>query len=220
MPEAASREDWPVSKLAGEEVCFQVLSPEQAATMGLTQSGTTGTKWVPIAVVWAREGHEDHAKDRLQKMQEENVVLDEVKAMRRELAATRRDLREPHWSAPANASEARRVLGLARKLRREPGKEKAPLGKVFDCIVLDGVSQRETAHRCSCAPSLVSARVASLEREFRMTLKQLRALALMDLEMETTVKGDRPRRRRHGARAAGGQGWESVAESPGEEPEF
>ncbi len=46
---------------------------------------------------------------------------------------------------PVVESEAPRVFGFLRKLRAEPGKQKAPLHRVFELLDLEGRSAVETA---------------------------------------------------------------------------
>ena len=145
--------------------------------------------------------------ERLGQWREESLVLTEMKAMRRELAATRQEWRETYPLRSVNEDELKRFLFVARKLRQESRNGKAPVGVVFDCLVLDGLSQRQTARACGCSPSLVVKRVVRLEGRFRSKIAHLRALAWRATDMETTVKGDRLRRRRQGA---GGLEWDST----------
>jgi len=100
-------------------------------------------------------------------------------------------------------TEALRIFTLLRKLRTDPGKRKAPLGTVFELTVLDGLSQKEAAKRCRprCVASLITARIRTIERRFGMPLADLRNYASDVRELESSVKGDRMRKRKSGARA-------------------
>jgi hypothetical protein len=99
---------------------------------------------------------------------------------------------------PIKESEAQRVFGVLRKLRIETGVRKAPLHTVFEYMVMQGLSGEETARKCKCVPSLISARVKTLQERFGMSVDQLRNYASPLSEMEATVKGDRRRRKSEG----------------------
>ena len=122
----------------------------------------------------------------------------------------------PQTAEPVGQSEAMRVFELLRKLRTEAGTEVAPLFDVFNYLVLDGLSQRETARRCGCSPALMSTRVATLEKRFERRIEELRALASDIREMGSTVKGDRYRRRSEGARTEESERWDSEEETSDE----
>jgi len=109
-------------------------------------------------------------------------------------------LREGAFSAPEplNQGEAQRVFAVLMKLRTETGVRKAPLHDVFEYMVLQGLSGEETARRCKCAPSLISARVKTLKERFGMSVGQLHHYASALSEMETAVKGDRRRGKKGG----------------------
>lgn len=127
------------------------------------------------------------------------------------------------WASPVMKpvveSEAQRVFGFLRKLRAEPGKQKAPLHRVFELMVLEGRSAVETARRCQprCVPSLITARIKTLEERFGMSLERLRNLAADIRDMESTVKGDRRRKRRDGAMAEAAGSDAGADEGAGEE---
>lgn len=94
-------------------------------------------------------------------------------------------------------SEVQRILGVLTKLRTETGVRKAPLHTVFDYMVFQGLSGEETARKCKCAPSLISARAKTLKERLGMSVEQLRNLSSQLLERDRTVKGD-PRRKKSG----------------------
>lgn len=95
--------------------------------------------------------------------------------------------------------EARRVFLLLKRMETGPKERKAPLVAVFRLLVMEGLSQRVVAGRCSCAESLISARVVTIESGFGMPIERLRNFASELREMETAVKGERRRRKSAGA---------------------
>lgn len=94
--------------------------------------------------------------------------------------------------------EARRVFLLLQRLESRPKQRKASLGTVFRLLVLEGLSQRATATRCDCVESLISARVAAIERAFGMSIGQLRNFASELLSLEAAAKGERTRKKNFG----------------------
>lgn len=96
-------------------------------------------------------------------------------------------------------SEATRIFVLLEKLRSKRAGMKAPLYDVFVATVLEGLSQRAAAKKCGCSPAQMSKRVRELVREFGLPLKQLQNYARPLLEMQTSVKGDRRRKRKPGS---------------------
>ena len=65
---------------------------------------------------------------------------------------------KPVAVAPVSDSEAVRVFALMKALDDGQRNRKAPLGRVFRLLVLEGLSQAATAKQCGCSPGLVSAR--------------------------------------------------------------
>jgi hypothetical protein len=96
---------------------------------------------------------------------------------------------------PINQGEAQRIFAVLTKLRTETGVRKAPLHDVFEYMVMQGLSGEETARRCKCVPSLISARVRTLKERFGMPVSQLQHYASVLNEMETSVRGDKRRRK-------------------------
>lgn len=96
-------------------------------------------------------------------------------------------------------TEATRIFELMRKLRSDSANQKAPPIDVFIFTVLEGLSQKETAKRCKCVPSLVSSRVKAIERTFNLTIEQLRNYASEIREMQSSVKGDKRAKKTDGA---------------------
>jgi hypothetical protein len=99
-------------------------------------------------------------------------------------------------------SEAKRVLALRKKLRIAGKNHKAPHNEVFDLLVVEDRSQEFVAREFDCVPSLISQRVDEIEGVMGMKLKQLKALSAKMGEMESSVKGDRNQKRKHGARSS------------------
>lgn len=108
----------------------------------------------------------------------------------------------PH-GPPVLESEARRLFAVMQKLKTRRAGMKAPLYDVFVLTVLEGFSHRAAARRCKCSLGLLATRAAELEEEFGIPLKQLKAYVSPLLELETSVKGDRRRKRKAGAAADG-----------------
>ncbi|OQC24193.1 MAG: hypothetical protein BWX68_02360 [Verrucomicrobia bacterium ADurb.Bin063] len=105
----------------------------------------------------------------------------------------------PERAEAADESDAKRVFELFRKLATDKGITKAPLETVFRLTVLEGHSQAKTARLCECAASLISRRVKTIESRCDMSIELLRNYASAILEMEASVKGDKPRKKKYGA---------------------
>jgi hypothetical protein len=121
--------------------------------------------------------------------------MDALREIRDALAAVRRSAGQEE---PINRKEAQRIFAVLAKLRTETGARKAPLHTVFEYLVLQGLSGERTARKCRCAPSLISARVKTLQERFGLSVRQLQNYASALVEIETTVKGDRRHRRASG----------------------
>jgi hypothetical protein len=126
---------------------------------------------------------------------EHREVMDALREIRDALGAVRRSAGQEE---PINRKEAQRIFAVLAKLRTETGARKAPLHTVFEYLVLQGLSGERTARKCRCAPSLISARVKTLQERFGLSVRQLQNYASALVEMETTVKGDRRHRRASG----------------------
>ncbi len=115
--------------------------------------------------------------------------------------------------------EAKRVLALRKKLRIAGKNHKAPHNEVFDLLVVEDRSQEFVAREFECVPSLISQRVDEIEGIMGLKLKQLKALASKMGEMESSVKGDRYQKRKHGARSSsdGDEGQDDGAETEQED---
>jgi hypothetical protein len=105
----------------------------------------------------------------------------------------------PEKREAVRESEAARIFAILQKLRSKRAGMAAPLYDVFVATVLEGASQREAARRCECSPALMSKRVGELKGEFGLSLKQLQNYAKPLLEMQTSVRGERRRKRKPGS---------------------
>jgi hypothetical protein len=105
----------------------------------------------------------------------------------------------PEKREAVKESEATRIFAILQKLKSQRAGESAPLYDVFVATVLDGLSQSAAAKRCECSPAQMSKRVKQLKVEFGMPLKQLQNYAKPLLDMQTSVKGDRRRKRKPGS---------------------
>ena len=76
---------------------------------------------------------------------------------------------------------------------------KAPPAQVFDLMILKKLTHAETAVACKCAPSLITRRVAVIERHFQMTMLELLDFASDLKERQTTVKADKYAKKKHGS---------------------
>lgn len=113
-------------------------------------------------------------------------------------------------------TEAHRVFKLLGVLRTEPKLRKAPLHTVFDFLILGGLTGQQAAQRCNCAPSLITARIKTLEDRFKMTMERLRNYATDLREFDGAVKGDRWGKKQAGKFTEGNDGNEG-AEGEGNE---
>ena len=75
----------------------------------------------------------------------------------------------------------------------------APPARVFDLMVFKKMTKAETALECRCVASLITKRVALIERHFAMHIERLRAFASDLKERQRTVRGDRYAKKKHGA---------------------
>jgi hypothetical protein len=96
-------------------------------------------------------------------------------------------------------SEAARVFRVFGELLRMGTDLVAPPARVFDLMVFKKMTKAETALECKCVASLITKRVALIERHFAMPIERLRAFASDLKERQRTVKGDRYARKKHGA---------------------
>lgn len=102
--------------------------------------------------------------------------------------------------SPLEKSEAARVFGLIKNLRASPRDRKAPPAMVFDLVVLQDLPQKDAALKCRppCSEGTISKRVTEIEKLFGLTIEQLKNLRSDIREIESSVKGDRRRRKRFG----------------------
>ena len=105
----------------------------------------------------------------------------------------------PEKQVAVKESEAARILAILKRLRSKRAGMSAPPYDVLIAIVLDGLSQRRAAKQCDCSLGQISKRVKELEKEFGLPLKQLENQLKPMLEMQTSVKGERHRKRKPGS---------------------
>ncbi len=113
------------------------------------------------------------------------------------MAATMAKAENANQSAeiePVSDSEAMRVFALMKALDDGQRNRKAPLGRVFRLLVLEGLSQAATAKQCGCSPGLVSSRVAEIQRRMKRPVTELRALASRLGELDVAADDSRARK--------------------------
>jgi hypothetical protein len=126
-------------------------------------------------------------------------ILQELRYQRNQLDLLVRGQEELLTTAPptggeaASDGEAARIFALMKSLDDGDRKRKAPLGRVFRLLVLEGLTQGAVAVKCQCSPGLVSLRVADIEQRMKRPVAELRALASRLGEMDLTVKDSRAR---------------------------
>ena len=105
----------------------------------------------------------------------------------------------PEQTGGVKESESKLVFRLFGELMSLGTHLTAPPAQVFDLMVLKKLNHAETAVECGCARSLITRRVAMIERHFRMTIEKLRDHASDLKERQTTVKADRYAKKKHGS---------------------
>ena len=105
----------------------------------------------------------------------------------------------PEQKGAISESEAAQVFRLFGELLAMGTDLVAPPARVFDLMVFKKMTKAETALECKCVASLITKRVAQIERHFAMPIEKLRAFASDLKERQRTVKGDRYARKKHGA---------------------
>jgi hypothetical protein len=101
--------------------------------------------------------------------------------------------------APLSEEEASQVFAFLLALESEDKDKHGRLYDVFVLTVLKKCSQRVAAKRCGCSLGTLSTRVGELEARFGLPLKRMQASASRILEMMTSVKGERQRKRKPGS---------------------
>jgi hypothetical protein len=127
-----------------------------------------------------------------------------VEALGAELVDFRKSMAEvvqqkSEIEAGIRKTEAHSVFAVLTQLRTEPGIRKAPLHTVFEFVVLQGLSGKDAAKRCRCVPSLITARVKTIVKRFGMPIERLQNYASDIRDLETSVKGQRQRKKNGGA---------------------
>jgi hypothetical protein len=152
-------------------------------------------------------GNDDGRQDAPQGKPHRPSWVDEIKAVLSEIRAgvvglamgppTARNSKSGNRKAeiePVSDNEAVRVFALMKALDDGQRNRKAPLGRVFRLLVLEGLSQAATAKQCGCSPGLVSSRAAEIQRRMKRPVTELRALASRLGEMEVATADSRARK--------------------------
>jgi len=105
----------------------------------------------------------------------------------------------PGQKGAISESEAARVFRLFGELLAMGTNLVAPPARVFDLMVFKKLTKAQTALECKCVASLITKRVALIERHFAMPIERLRAFASDLKERQRTVKGDKYAKKKHGA---------------------
>ena len=105
----------------------------------------------------------------------------------------------PEPRGAISESESAQVFRLFGELLAMGADLAAPPARVFDLMVFKKMTKAETALECKCAASLITRRVALIERHFAMPIERLRAFASDLKERQRTVKGDRYAKKKRGA---------------------
>jgi hypothetical protein len=105
----------------------------------------------------------------------------------------------PEQKSVISESEAAQVFRLFGELLAMGTDLVAPPARVFDLMVFKKLTKAETALECKCVASLITKRVALIERHFAIPMERLRAFASDLKERQRTVKGDRYAKKKQGA---------------------
>ena len=105
----------------------------------------------------------------------------------------------PEKKKPLGEAERLQVFRLFGELLAMGTELTAPPARVFDLMVFKKLTKAEAAVACKCAASLITRRVATIEGHFGMPIEDLRTYASDIKERQSTVKGDRYAKKKHGA---------------------
>jgi len=100
---------------------------------------------------------------------------------------------------PLGEAEFLQVFRLFGELLAMGTELTAPPARVFDLMVFRKMTKAEAAVACKCAASLITRRVAAIEEHFGKPIEELRTYASDIKERQSTVKGDRYAKKKHGA---------------------
>ena len=128
-------------------------------------------------------------QDLLAELREQRALLTKLHV---QIGSMAKDL--PARTEPVSDDAAVAVFALMKKLDDGSRTRKAPLGLVFRLLVLEGHSQAVVAEKCRCTRSLISLRVAEIERRMKRPLSELRLLATRLGEISATVQDSRARK--------------------------
>ena len=96
----------------------------------------------------------------------------------------------PEQTGGVKESESKLVFRLFGELLAKGAGLKASPAQVFDLMVLKKLNHAEEAAECGCVRSLITRRVATIERHFGMSMEKLQGFASDLKERRATVKGD------------------------------
>lgn len=105
----------------------------------------------------------------------------------------------PEQTEAISESESAQVFRLFGELLAMGTHLVAAPARVFDLMVFKQMTKAETAWECQCVASLITKRVALIERHFALPIERLRAFASDLKERQRTVKGDRYAQKKRGA---------------------
>ena len=105
----------------------------------------------------------------------------------------------PEPAKELGPGEAARVFRLFGELLGMGTDLVAPPARVFDLMVFKKMTKAEAALECGCVASLITKRVALIERHFAMPMERLLAFASDLKDRQRTVRGDRYARKKQGA---------------------
>jgi len=202
----AVRNVWQIGSLGGDALQIILLvKPERGAFNEAIAQLAARVKGVFAILTPTAAHHDIESRDLLGRVGaglfdlESNLLIQASGVVSRKSAEELFGAMMPAKQAELRQSEAKRIFELFRKLGSGEGTRKGPLEKVFRLMALDGANQAATAKRCECSEATISARVATIEQQFGMKIEQLQAYASEILEFDSVVKGDRRRRKKHGA---------------------
>jgi hypothetical protein len=93
----------------------------------------------------------------------------------------------PEQEEAVTEAEAVRVFALMKSLDSGLKVRKAPLGRVFHLLVLEGRLKAEVARQCNCTASLITLRVAEIEKRMKRSVSELQSFATRLGEMNSDV---------------------------------
>lgn len=109
------------------------------------------------------------------------VILNEIHqgftAVRTDVRELRKDVKTGSQREPVDENVARQLFALVEQLELKTNYRKAPVTRVFQLYCLEGISRNAVAKKCKCAPSLITARLKSLEKTLGRPPSELRSIS-------------------------------------------